>query len=92
MGAETAIASLRVWHNPQVPGQSFYVSVKNIEQAKFVIKMLAEYDQFQFDIRIKPDYCNASGLEVFEDNDWVEWSSDDGDCIDDLMRGEEYGR
>ncbi len=54
---------LKVWHIPQVPGEPFYVPVSSLEEATKVLGVLADYDLFQYEDRIKPDYCNASGLE-----------------------------
>lgn len=64
---------LRVWWIPQMPMNPFYVNVESPEQAKFLLEALANYDLFQFENRVKPDYSNAGGLEVFEDGDWSEW-------------------
>jgi len=93
-----AIGDLRVWWIPQVPGKPFHVKVKNIDEAKLLLKTLANYDMFQFKNKIKGDYCNAGGLEVFEDvgdtpdekiaGEWCEWNSEDGDSIDDVMKKE----
>ena len=72
---------LRVWHNCQVGAvKNFYVEVSSIEEAWRVLNTLWEYDLFQYSHHIKPDYCNASGLEVFDDDeqDWVEWYDEDG--------------
>lgn len=77
---------LRVWHIPQVPMQPFHVAVASIEQAILVLHTLAQYDLFQFNHNVKPDYSNASGLEVWEDGEWCEWSDEYGNQIDDVMR------
>lgn len=86
---------LRVWWIPQVPGKPFHVPVKNVNEAKLLLNTLANYDLFQFENKIKPDYCNAGGLEVYEVTDdeakiseWCEWTNDDGDSIDDVMKKE----
>lgn len=76
--------NLRVWHIPQVPGRPFIVEVETPHIAKQIINLLAEYDLFQFEHRIKPDYTNASGLEVFEGGEWTEWYSEDGENIDEF--------
>ena len=75
---------LCVWHIPQVPMKAFRVSVSTPEEGKRMIDALAEYDLFQYKNNIKPDYSNASGLNVFEDGEWVTWYSEDGYDIDDL--------
>jgi hypothetical protein len=85
---ETPTGSLRVWWIPQVPGQPFRVPVADISQAKFLLTTLANYDLFQFEQRIKGDYANIGGLEVFEDGEWFEWNNEDGE--DSVAMGVEH--
>ena len=85
----TAIGALRVWWIPQVPMKSFQVNVANIEEAKLLLKTLADYDIFQFENHIKPDYCNSGGLSVWDGNEWAEWDDGEGQDIDDLIDAEE---
>lgn len=79
---------LRVWWVPQVPMQAFHAPVVDTAEAKRLLATLAQYDKFQFDNNIKPDYCNAGGLEVYQvDEDghggWFEWEDHEtGDHID----------
>lgn len=77
---------LRVWWIPQVPGKPFRVPVTSPAEAKKLILVLAEYDAFQFNNNIKPDYCNAGGLECFSqdgDGEWWDWYDEaTGDDID----------
>lgn len=80
--------SLRVWWIPQVPGQPFHVDVADLSQAKLLLTTLARYDLFQLANRIKPDYANVGGLEVFEDGEWCEWNDADGCDIGAVMRAE----
>lgn len=92
----TSIGSLRVWWIPQVPCKPFHAPVKNIDEAKLLLKTLANYDLFQLKHMIKGDYSNAGGLEVFEGvsedekviSEWCEWCNEDGDSIDDVMKKE----
>lgn len=79
--AERMGLKLRVWHNCQVGAvKNFYVSVDNIEEAWRILNTLWDYDIFQYENRIKPDYCSVSGLEYFdeEEQEWCEWYDDDG--------------
>lgn len=84
---------IRVWHVPQMPMPAFYVEVDSVTQGVQMMDTLANYDAFQFDHNIKPDYCNVNGLQVFDetltDQDlldmeltdrWVDWfhETDDG--------------
>ena len=64
------IGDLQVWWIPQVPMSPFNVDVSNVAEGVKIMDVLAEYDEFQFKNKIKPDYCNAGGI-----NRWVE---DDG--------------
>ncbi len=83
--------SLRVWHIPQLPMNSFYVNVETVEEAMKILDILANYDGFEFINKIKPDYSNAQGLEVFENNEWSEYENDEGrnicEIIDEIKRG-----
>jgi hypothetical protein len=74
---------LRVWHIPQVPMEAFRVYVKTIQEGKIVLDTLAFYDLFQFEHRIKPDYANAGGLQVYENGEWCDWYDEEGNDIDD---------
>jgi len=72
---------LRVWWIPQVPMKSFHVYVSTVAEGVKLMQVLADYDEFQFENDIKPDYCNIGGLQMFDANDdtdssegsWVDW-------------------
>jgi hypothetical protein len=78
---------LRVWWIPQVPMSPFRVDVPDLRAAKLVLDTLAKYDLFQLEHRIKPDFCNAGGLECFSqdgDDEWCDWYDEEtGVGIDD---------
>jgi hypothetical protein len=78
--------ALRVWHIPQIPGKPFHVEVRDVREATLILKSLALYDLFQLKHRIKPDYSNAQGLEVFEGGEWCEWECKNGENIDHYLR------
>ena len=73
---------LRVWHIPQVPMPAFRVYVSSIKEAKLILETLAIYDLFQLENKIKPDYSNVAGLEVFENGEWCDWEDEEGNDID----------
>lgn len=80
---------LRVWHNPQIgTGANFYVPVASPEEGYKVMKLLGCYDMFQLNNNIKPNYCNASGLEYYdeEEGEWLDWYNELGQDIDDYAR------
>lgn len=80
---------LRVWHIPQVPGKPFRIDVKSVEDAKMILPILWDYDIFQFENHIKPDYCNVSGLEEYDGKEWCEWYSEEDDKDIAQILGEE---
>ena len=78
---------LRVWWIPQVPMGAFYIPVESVEEGKKVLDMLAAYDAFQLQNRIKPDYSNAGGLQVYnpEIADYEDWYLEtEDDYFDDV--------
>ena len=83
--------SLKVWWIPQVPMKAFEVPVKDLHEAKKIMDVLADYDRFQFENRVKPDYCNAGGLMVWDERidpdekgeKWCDWYDEEtGDDFD----------
>lgn len=62
------IGDLRVAHFPQIPMQPFTVEVPTVEQGLWLVGVLADYDLFQYEKKIKPDYCNDGLVQRYEDN------------------------
>ena len=82
---------LRVWWIPQLGASipTFYWPVNDIQTAKTLLDCLAQYDLYQLKNRIKPDFSNTGGLEIYEEDSdgdgnpgWVDWMDADGDDID----------
>jgi hypothetical protein len=71
--AAQIVGQLRVWHIPQVPGEAFHVGVADINEALKVLDILAIYDDFQYQQHVKPDYCNAQGVQVYDGTEWTDW-------------------
>lgn len=68
---------LRIWWVPQIGmDETFTRLAPELNTAVMMLDMLADYDQFQLDNNIKPDYSNMGGVEVFEDGEWLEWEKD----------------
>jgi hypothetical protein len=63
---------LRVWWIPQVPMDAFFVPVETVEQGRWLERVLADYDIFQFENGVKPDYSNVGGVQVFEHDEWID--------------------
>ena len=79
--------AFRVWHIPWVPGRPFYVVANSAEEAVRIQDILAEYDRFLYENKIKPDYTNMSGIEVptlgAEDGE-PDWWEDNGEVAEAL--------
>ena len=86
---------LLVYWIPQIPMEAFHYLVKSPQEAFILLDALAKYDLFQYENNVKPDYCNAGGLMVFEEelideiedcDGWSEWYSEMGEYIDYYLR------
>ena len=62
--------------------------MKDLDEAAHIYDVLAAYDRFQLQERIKPDYSNAGGLQTWDGEEWIDWHDSEGnsfdDCLDDL--------
>lgn len=79
---------LRVWWMPQVGASAtFYIPVTSVEEGKKIIDLLSAYDCFQLNHRIKGDYYNTGGLEMWDEKeqDWVNWEYEDKDLYYDSV-------
>ena len=75
---------LRVFWIPQVPMTPFYVKVDSVKEGVKIMDVLAKYDMFQYATKVKPDYCNAGGLQMWdkEQNEWVDLYDEETDDYD----------
>lgn len=74
--AQMPIGALRVQHYPQIPCGPFIVPVFSVQDGVRIMDMLAEYDRFQLDAKIKPDYSSATCLLMFDGEEWCDWYDD----------------
>jgi hypothetical protein len=74
---------LQVWWIPQVPGKPFTVDVATLAEGVKLMDVLADYDRFQYENRIKPDYCNVGGINVYvgpdseSEDGWESWEDEE---------------
>lgn len=70
---------LRVVHYPQVPCKPFIVNVDDLKEALMIFAVLANYDTFQFENKIKPDYSNTTTLEEYDKDEevWCDWADEE---------------
>jgi len=66
---------LKVWWIPQVPMKPFEVDIFSVLEGVKIMQVLADYDRFQFENNVKPDYCNSGGINQWneEDQHWESW-------------------
>jgi hypothetical protein len=89
----------QVWWIPQVPMKAFEVEVASVAEGVKLLDVLADYDLFQFENKVKPDYSNAGGLCRWCDNcdgegtpgweDWYDEETGEDDPKEFLMAQEE---
>ncbi len=61
-----------------MPMKSFYVDVEDVKEGVKLMNTLGEYDAFQFENNIKPNYSNAGGLsQLDKDGEWEDWECND---------------
>lgn len=84
---------LRVWWIPQIPMEPFYFPVASVEEGALILEALAQYDMFQLENRVKPDFSNVGGLQMFDaeldaempGDGWCDWEGDHGETLDEFM-------
>ena len=83
MRKEHEIGDLQVWWIPQVPMEAFTVNVNSVIDGAKILHVLAQYDIFQYEHNVKPDYYNVGGLRRWcadSDGDgtpwWEDWRDD----------------
>jgi hypothetical protein len=78
---EVADLKLKVWWMPQIPMKCFEFEVSSIEEGRKFMDVLANYDLFQFENNVKPDYANTGGIvyshPLIEGGDWLDVPEDD---------------
>jgi len=84
----SSMKKLRVLHFPQIQCDPFIIDVESLLEARLICNTLANYDLFQYEQNIKPDYANMTVVEEYdeEEKEWTSWM-DEETGIDDI---EEY--
>jgi hypothetical protein len=93
LSSEKKEVKLRVWYIPQLGNNApiFRVKVESVEEAEKLLDTMWNYDIFQFENHIKPDYCNASGLEYYDEElgEWQEYYDEEGRDIDEIIKNDD---
>lgn len=65
----------RVWYVPQIPMEAFFYETDDLGTAQTVLDALAGFASFEYDNNLKPDYADAGGIELYdEEYGWEEYS------------------
>lgn len=79
----------RVWWIPQLPlrgEEAFQVTVPDVATGKLLCDTLANYDLYQYENKIKPDYSNTGGVQyrhpALTQGDWEDLDVDDDDEVE----------
>lgn len=80
---------VKFWWVPQMPMKAFERSVPNVSAGRTLEDAFADYDLFQFENRVKPDYCNTGGTAFrhpeLTEGEWLD-APDDEDELADIRR------
>jgi len=71
---------LRVWWIVNVPNKPIFTLVKNVEEAKVIIKR-----EIKRQLKDSSISSNVFGLEEFEDGEWREYYNDDSEDIMEMI-------
>lgn len=75
-------SQFRVWHIPQIPGKAFIVDCNTLAEARQLEIVLANYDLFQFEHNIKPDYSNMSGIVQWDEGEKEYWDMEEDEVTE----------
>lgn len=62
------LGDFQIWWIPRIPGKPFTKRVSTPEEGKLLLDVLAEYDLFLLENRLREDFAVVGGLSVYEDN------------------------
>lgn len=92
-----AARKYKLWHIPQIPMPPFEVYSEDLSYLVRLQDVLSEYDAFEFEHKVKPDYASISGICVLDDDD--EWEDIDDyelgvlrDNLDALKAAREFAK
>lgn len=79
----------RVWWIPQIPMEPFEYPVPDIDTGALLCDALAKYDLFQFENKVKPDYCNTGGMSWRHpertDGEWYDFDPRDETDLEEVV-------
>lgn len=100
MSDKRRIGDLQVWWMPQILMEAFTVDVSTVAEGVKLLHVLAQYDRFQYEHGIKPNYCNTGGIHYWcTDSDgegtpgWEDWYDEEtrGDSLEPWFDAQQKG-
>lgn len=72
-GPDDGVNKFKAWYIPQVPMKAFEVECATAAEAERVLDLITDFSIFEFDNKVKPDYCDAGGVVVWDDHSCEWW-------------------
>jgi hypothetical protein len=86
---------VKFWWIPQVPGKAFEKIVPSVSTGRLLEQAFADYDLFQLEHNIKPDFSNTGGIVVrhpkLTDGEWWDLPSSADELDDMIEEGRKLG-
>ena len=82
-GFET-MEKLRLCYVHNVPNNPVFIDVDSVKQAIDIKEVIANVMLDLQENNQIPDFSNVFWLEVFEDDEWLEWTNEDGESFDEV--------
>jgi len=73
-----------VVHYPQIQCRPYVIDIDNIKEAIRIKDILCNYDLFQYENKIKPDYANMSIIQCYDEEE-KEWYDLDKYDIENML-------
>lgn len=70
------MSEFRMWYIPQIPMPPFTREFDTAREAQAALDLIFAFSFFEFENRVKPDYTDAGGIEIW-DEDAAEWGDYD---------------
>ena len=75
---------LRLCYVHNVPNNPVFIDVDSVKQATDIKEVIANVMLDLQENNQIPDFSNVFWLEVFEDDEWLEWTNEDGESFDEV--------
>ena len=72
------MSKFKAWYIPQVPMKAFEVERGSAAEALAALDLITDFSIFEFDNKVKPDYCDAGGVTVWDEAEqaWIDYDTE----------------